>query len=67
MSFSFNHAINLGINTHACVFINQYSTGLFVSYSTHGKTQLYENNIFILQPLVILKLINSTAFRSAKA
>jgi hypothetical protein len=67
MSFSFNHTINLGINIHACVLINQYSTGLFVSYSSHGKTQLYKNNIFILQPLVILKLINSTAFRSAKA
>jgi hypothetical protein len=24
------------------MLINQYSTGLFVSYFTHGKTKLYE-------------------------
>jgi hypothetical protein len=33
----------LCINTFASPKINQYSTGLFVSYSTHGKTQLYES------------------------
>jgi hypothetical protein len=37
------NAIIFFINTHACVLINQYSTGLFVSYVTHGKTQLYKN------------------------
>ncbi len=31
------------LNTHALVLINQYSTGLFVNYFTHEKTQLYEN------------------------
>ncbi len=39
----------------ACVLINQYSTGLFVSYSTHGKTQLYKIVFDMLnfgQPLV---------------
>jgi len=25
--------------------MNQYSNGLFVSYSTHEKTQLYENKL----------------------
>ena len=30
------------INIHIFVLSNQYSTGLLVSYITHGKTQLYE-------------------------
>ncbi len=34
------------INTCACALINQYSSGLFVGYVTHGKTQLYENCFF---------------------
>jgi hypothetical protein len=41
LSFSFNHAIIFCINTCAIVLINQYSTGLFVSYSII--TQLHEN------------------------
>ncbi len=39
ISFSFNQAIIFFINTRALVLMNQYSTGLFVSYSTHGKKQ----------------------------
>jgi hypothetical protein len=30
------------------VLINQYSTRLLVSYVTHGKTQLYENTIYVI-------------------
>jgi hypothetical protein len=36
-SFSFNHTFIFCINTHALVLINQYSTGLFVSYSIWEK------------------------------
>jgi hypothetical protein len=42
ISITFNQALIFCINTHASVLINQYSTGLFVSYSTHRKTQLHE-------------------------
>jgi len=31
------------INTHILSLIDQYLTGLFVSYITHGKTQLYKS------------------------
>jgi hypothetical protein len=30
------------------VLINQYSTGLFVSHSTHGKTQLHKNTLHLM-------------------
>jgi hypothetical protein len=40
ISFHFNHAICLSINTRTLILINQHSTGLFASYSTHRKTQL---------------------------
>ena len=43
ISFSFNHATIFCINTSVTVLINQYSTGLFVSYhSTRRKIQLHE-------------------------
>jgi hypothetical protein len=42
ISFSFNQATIFCINTPAFVSINQYSTGLFVSYITHEKPQLYK-------------------------
>jgi len=29
------------VNSLSYTKVNQYSTGLFVSYSAHGKTQLY--------------------------
>jgi len=38
----------LCINTQALVLIYQYSIGLLVSYSTHGKTQLYETDMTLL-------------------
>ncbi len=63
---AFNHIFNqvlikpsqLCINTLACLKINQYSTGLFVSYSTHRKTQLYKNftNILSVKVGQILRL-----------
>jgi hypothetical protein len=42
ISFTFNQALIFCINPHAMVLINQYSTGLFVSNSTHRKIQLQE-------------------------
>jgi hypothetical protein len=47
ISFSFNQATILCINTHVLVLINQYSTGLFVSYR---KTRLYERSFIRLAP-----------------
>jgi hypothetical protein len=38
------NAIILCINTCLCVLINQYSTGLFVSHSTHRKTLLHKTS-----------------------
>ncbi len=43
ISFSFNQAIIFCISSLALALINQYSTGLFVSHSTHRKTQLQAN------------------------
>ncbi len=37
ISFTFNQALIFCINTRALVLINQYSTGLFVSYSSRKK------------------------------
>ncbi len=46
ISFSFNHAIIFCINTCVTVLINQYSTGLFVSYySVQRKTQFHETSL----------------------
>ncbi len=42
ISVNFNQSLISCINTCVLVLINQYSTGLFVSYYTHGKAQLYE-------------------------
>jgi hypothetical protein len=42
ISFSFNQVVTFCISTHASVLINQYSTGLFVSHSIHGKAKLHE-------------------------
>jgi hypothetical protein len=39
ISFSFNQAITFLCKYCAFVLINQYSTVLFVTYFTHGKTQ----------------------------
>jgi hypothetical protein len=44
VSFSFNQTIIFCIKTLALDLINQYSTGLFVSHSTRGKTQLCDND-----------------------
>jgi len=38
ISFSFKNAANFCINIHVLVLINQYSTGLFVSYSIRRKS-----------------------------
>jgi hypothetical protein len=50
ISFSFNNAFYLRINTFAVTKINQYWTGLFVSYSV--KTQLHETITNTLQSLI---------------
>jgi hypothetical protein len=42
ISFIFNPAIILCVNTRVLVLTNQYSAGLFVGYTSHGKPQLYE-------------------------
>ncbi len=42
ISFSFNQAIILCLNTRVFVLINQYSTGLFVSYSTNRKNPIVQ-------------------------
>jgi len=56
------------INTHVFVLINQYSTGLLVSYFTHEKTQLYKTfptqhwQKTILAMLILDKTENSCKF-----
>jgi len=52
----------LFLNTFAHLKINQYSSGLFVSYFTHGKTQLYKKLIIqlikdILPSAICLKVV----------
>ena len=46
------------MNTHVCDLINQHSTGLFVSYSTHGKTQLYKIMYFFKLKESISTILN---------
>jgi hypothetical protein len=50
ISFSFNEAIIFCMNTRGLILTKQYSTGLFVSHSTHGKTQLHKNIIVFNKP-----------------
>ena len=54
----------LCIDTHACLEINQYSTGLFVSYSTHRKTQLYKNKNLLSHFNTKMELIGESGLLS---
>ncbi len=44
------------INTLACLKIHQYATGHFLSYFTHGKTQLYESSLMQHFDILLLGL-----------